>query len=148
MQDHFIWPCINKSSEIAHIIDQLEEKYASNIDSELTELKITVNLVRSTLVPFLSEPQNEVAFDVCVQGIKQTVDRTRKEVDALAAIIQTSEWEKQKIILYKLDFLLKQKLDQFSSLFPSEGETKGASMIMDPAAREFWKTSFGDKVGR
>lgn len=131
---------------MAQIIDGIEGKHASLVEGDLAELKITINLVRSTLVPFLTSPVNEVAFDVCVQGIKQTVDQMRKHMEQLDTFVTTPEWLNRKITLYKLDFLLKQKLDQFSSLFPQEGETKGANMILDPDAREFWKSTFGEKV--
>jgi len=146
MDDRFIWPCLNKANEIAQIIETVEDKHASMIEGDLAELKITINLVRSTLVPFLTSPVNDVAFDVCVQGVKHTVDQIRKLMDQLDAVVPTPEWLNRKIALYKLDFLLKQKLDQFSTLFPQDGPSKGANMILDPDAREFWKTSFGEKV--
>jgi hypothetical protein len=146
MDDRFIWPCLNKANEIAQIIETVEDKHASMIEGDLAELKITINLVRSTLVPFLTSPVNDVAFDVCVQGVKHTVDQIRKLMDQLDAVVPTPEWLNRKIALYKLDFLLKQKLDQFSTLFPQDGPSKGANMILDPDAREFWKTSFGEKM--
>jgi hypothetical protein len=148
MDDQFIFPCLNKASEIAQVIDIIlqEPSNTTAADSDLAELKITINLVRSTLVPFITAPVNDVAFDVCVQGIRQTVDQIHKLVDRLGTIIPTPEWKNRKIVLFKQDFLLKLKLDQFASLFPQEGQTKGAYLILDPEAREFWKISFGEKM--
>ena len=58
--------------------------------------------------------------------------------------------------LYQIDFLLKQKLDQFASLFNIE-ESKdpkakspklptGASFIVDPEGKEWWCKAFGENV--
>ena len=57
--------------------------------------------------------------------------------------------------LYQIDFLLKQKLDQFAALFNAEEPKEknknqkapnGAALIVDPEGRELWIKSFGESV--
>jgi hypothetical protein len=58
--------------------------------------------------------------------------------------------------LYQIDFMLKQKLDQFASLFNIEEskDTKaknsklptGTSFIVDPEGKEWWSKAFGEAV--
>jgi hypothetical protein len=60
-------------------------------------------------------------------------------------------WKTQKVKLYQLDFLLKQKLDQFGILFnldESKDKKKPLvyTVIEDKEAQEFWVKSFGEAV--
>jgi len=147
MQDNFIHPCLTSASEIAQIVENFEDKQANADDaSDFAELKVTVNLVRSTLVPFLTSPVNEVAFDICVQGIKISVELMKQQLADVDDQTSANSWYEKKIALYKEDFALKQKLDQFTYLFPQGAPSKGADMIVDEQGREFWLTAFGRRV--
>ena len=63
----------------------------------------------------------EPPFEICIKGIKDTINspilqRFRKEFSAFT-------WKTQKVKVYQQDFILRQKLDQFTALFNPE-ETK------------------------
>lgn len=48
----------------------------------------------------------------------------------------------RKAALYRLDFLLKQRLDQFTALF----KTDRSALIADPQGQSFWGKYFGEQV--
>jgi len=71
-------------------------------------------------------------------------------------------WKTQKVKAYQIDFILKQKLDQFTGLFnceevkdpnatskkksEKEKPSNGAMLIIDPEGREMWAKSFGEST--
>ncbi|KAL6063564.1 E3 ubiquitin-protein ligase rififylin isoform X15 [Balamuthia mandrillaris] len=147
MNENFIWPCLQTASEVAQILETLEQSLASEEDN-LVELRLTVLSVRSTLVPFLQAHVHEAAFDVCVQGIRDSVEEVRKLLEQVGGSLRKQseeDWFRTKIALFKLDFEITQKVAQFSTLFPQEGPPLGAEIIKDPKAKHFWKQAFGEK---
>lgn len=134
--------------------------------ADLQELSSTVNSVRSTLVPFVTSSKKsktvaEPAFEICIKGIKETLNELHNFFKDLEKEFSIYTWKTQKVKIYQLDFLLKQKLDQFTALFnPEESSTgtlrdskskskqnhHGANLISDPEGRELWIKSFGESV--
>jgi len=57
---------------------------------------------------------------------------------------RNNKWMNRKITLYRLDFRLKLKLDQFSILFPLK--ERKTELFDDPEARNFWNSTFGEKM--
>jgi len=139
MDDNFVFPTLNTSNEITHIIETYEEK-----DPELKEMKITLRKVKE-LTHFLYSPVSSVEFDICIQGIKNSVDEMRKLLNNVEEILHTECWTERKVRLYKQDIFLLRKLEQFFSLFPIDGERLGEKLIEDKAARQLWKNAFGNE---
>jgi len=93
------------------------------------------------------------AFDICIKGIKETLNDLFQYFKELEKDFSVYTWKTQKVKLYQIDFLLKQKLDQFTALFnPEEPKDKkkekqqGANLISDPEGRELWIKSFGEST--
>jgi hypothetical protein len=166
-----IWECMNIASRISKQIessDNLVPKTQSgNITpvADLQELSSTVNSVRTTLVPFVtsskkSKTVSEPSFEICIKGIKDTLNELHLFFKDLEKEFSVYTWKTQKVKIYQIDFVLKQKLDQFTALFnPEEVSTgtlrdtkkakekhHGANLIHDPEGREMWVKSFGEST--
>jgi len=160
-----LWDCMNIASRISKQIeasDALIPKHQQqssgiSVTADLQELITTVNSVRTTLVPFVTSSKKSKsvselpAFEVCLKGIKVTLNDLNNYFKDLEKEFSIYTWKTQKVKLYQLDFLLKQKLDQFSILFSLEepkDKKKAPSLVQtqieDKEAREFWIKAFGE----
>jgi hypothetical protein len=173
-----IWECMNIASRIAKQIegsDNLVPKSqngAATPVADLQELSTTINSVRTTLVPFVTSSKKskivtEPPFEICIKGIKETLNELHQFFKDLEKDFSVPTWKTQKVKIYQQDFVLRQKLDQFTALFnpedpkdAKEKDTKkkdtkqeskvsspnAASMISDVEGKEMWVKSFGDSV--
>jgi len=161
-----IWDCMNIASRTAKLIentDALVPKNQANTVTpvlDLQELTTTVNSVRSVLVPFVTSYKKskivaDTAFDIYIKGIKETLNELYQFFKDLEKEFSVYTWKTQKVKIYQIDFVLKQKLDQFTALFnpeetkdkkSKEGRLHGANLISDPEGREFWIKSFGEST--
>jgi len=143
-----VYSNLRLATEISQILSVIETKFGtSNADADLTELKVTIQSAKSLLLPYAKD-MNNLIFDICVQGIQRSLEEIKKLVHNFKDILKKEDKEhcmQRRIALYKEDFKLKQKLDQFISLFPKEGKTQGVDMLVDPEAKQFWKSAFGEK---
>jgi len=96
---------------------------------------------------FLSQHINEVSFDIFIQGIKDTVVKERDEL-LKKEVIEKKVREESKITLYRLDFLLRQRLDQFIAIFGDNSSYKNGKLdlISDTQGRLFWTKYIGEKM--
>lgn len=133
--DACIWDCMNVASRIGKQIEASanlvpkSHKDVINPVSDLQELVTTVNSVRTTLVPFVTSTKKIKAvadsnFDRCVHGIKETLEELFSFFKDLEKEFSVHTWKTQKVKIYQMDFLLKQKLDQFSALFNIDEKEK------------------------
>jgi len=172
-----IWECMNIASRIAKQIegsDNLVPKSQSGAATpvaDLQELSTTINSVRTTLVPFVTSSKKskivtEPPFEICIKGIKETLNELHQFFKDLEKDFSVPTWKTQKVKIYQQDFVLRQKLDQFTALFNPEDpkdvkekDTKkkekqeskvsspnAASMISDVEGKEMWVKSFGDST--
>jgi len=167
-----IWECMNIASRIAKQIEGSDNLVPKNQVGtatplqDLQELSSTVNSVRTTLVPFVTSSKKskivvDPAFDICIKGIKDTLSDLHQFFKDLEKEFSVYTWKTQKVKVYQMDFILKQKLDQFTVLFnPDEGKevkdkskskseakpTTGAALIADPDGKEMWTKSFGEST--
>jgi len=157
-----IWECMNIASRIAKQVENSDNLVPKNQTgtvtpvTDLQELTTTVNSVRTTLVPFVTSSKKskivaEPAFEICIKGIKDTLNELHVFFKDLEKDFSVYTWKTQKVKIYQIDFILKQKLDQFSALFNPEepkdkkkGGNNGASLIIDPDGKEMWIKSFGE----
>jgi len=126
--------------------------------ADLQELTTTVNSIRTTLVPFVTSSRRskvvgEAAFDICIKGIKDSLNELFNFFKDLEKEFSIYTWKTQKVKIYQHDFLLKQRLDQFTALFnpeePREEKKKKTPhtigpLISDTDGRAMWVQSFGD----
>eukprot|EP01090_Pellita_catalonica_P017876 TRINITY_DN553_c0_g1_i1.p1 TRINITY_DN553_c0_g1~~TRINITY_DN553_c0_g1_i1.p1 ORF type:complete len:407 (-),score=66.34 TRINITY_DN553_c0_g1_i1:52-1272(-) len=149
MGEEATWQCLKLGTEVAERLSVFEEKYSStHPEADLTELSNTVKMVRTLIVPYSTSAINDLAFDICIQGIKRNLTEICANLHNLSDLITSKDshlWKNRKIELYKKDFRLKQKLDQFKTLFPPEGKGIGVDVIVDPQGKQFWITAFGPK---
>ena len=75
---HLLWNCLNTATELCRLIESIE--YEDSPSTELAELKGSLHAVRSTLVPFLKESKNDPAFDVCINGLKESLEECQQLV--------------------------------------------------------------------
>jgi len=158
-----IWDCMNIASRIAKQIentDNLVPKNQSTVTpvADLQELTTTVNSVRTILVPFVTNSKKskivtDASFEICIKGSKETLNDLYQFFKDLEKEFSVYTWKTQKVKVYQMDFLLKQKLDQFTALFnPEETKDKkkekvhGANLISDLEGRELWIKSFGEST--
>jgi len=160
-----IWDCMNIASRIAKQIENSDSFVPKNQSSAVTpvadlqEVTGTVNSVRTILVPFVTSSKKskivtDPAFEICIKGIKDILNDLYQFFKDLEKEFSVYTWKTQKVKVFQMDFLLKQKLDQFTALFnPEESRDKkskdklqGANLISDPEGREFWIKSFGEST--
>jgi len=162
-----IWDCMNIASRIAKQIENTDALVPKNQSTSVTpvadlqELTTTVNSVRTILVPFVTSSKKskivaDPAFEICIKGIKETLNDLYQFFKDLEKEFSVYTWKTQKVKLYQIDFLLKQKLDQFTALFnPEENKEQnkktkekqhGANIISDPEGKELWIKSFGEST--
>jgi len=163
-----VWECMNIASRIAKQIESSDSLVPKNQTgaatpvNDLQELSTTINSVRTTLVPFVTSSKKskivaEPAFEINMKGIRDTLNDLHLFFKDLEKEFSVFTWKTQKVKIYQMDFLLKQKLDQFTGLFNVE-ETKdskkkekekssnGAVIITDPEGKEMWIKSFGEST--
>jgi len=180
-----IWECMNVASRISKQIEQSDAMVPKNQSGQVTpvldlaELTTTVNSVRTTLVPFVTSAKkskvvSENPFEINIKGIKDTLNELHSFFKDLEKEFSVYTWKTQKVKVYQIDFLLRQKLDQFTSLFNSLDEQNppnkesstslslnkekkksssekerlinGASLITDAEGKEMWIKSFGENT--
>lgn len=162
-----IWDCMNIASRISKQIDNTghlvpkSQSVAVDPVNDLQELTATVNLVRTTLVPFVTSAKKtkvvgDASFEICIKSVKDTLSHLFQFFKDLEREFSMYTWKTQKVKIYQMDFSLKQKLDQFAALFNpndvAEGKDKKskekspspASLISDVDGREMWIKSFGE----
>lgn len=162
------WDAMNVASRVGKQIEGMESivprsqlQRVSPV-ADLQELSNTVNSVRTTLVPFVTSNKKsakvvtERTFEICLVGIKETLLDLFSFFKDLEKEFSIYTWKTQKVKLYQMDFLLRQKLDQVGALFSDsdkkkgfglslkKGETIGAAILPDAEAREMWSRSFGE----
>jgi len=123
--------------------------------ADLQELITTVNSVRTTFVPFVTSRRrkdNDQFFEACVLGIKDTLNDLFNYFKDMDKEFSIYTWKTQKVKIYRLDFLLRQKLDNFIALFGEETKDSkvkkpfGPEMIQDNDGREMWMKCFGQQT--
>jgi len=168
------WESMNLASRVSKQIenaDSLVPRHQANSAhpaQDLQELVGTINYVRTALVPFVEiankSPTPEGAvnyFDICIRGLKDTLAEIFAFMKELEREFSVNTWKTTKVRLYKLDFLVKQKLDQFIALFsiPEFADTKRPAvegmpatrgppqldeLVVDPEGRSVWVYFFGE----
>jgi len=126
---------------------------------DLAELTQTINSVRTTLVPFVTSSKKvkivaETSFEICIKGIKESLESILKYFKDLETEFSIYTWKTQKVIVYRFDFLLRQRLDQFQTLFNVEEGAKPTktnkniinAQILDPEGKDMWLKSFGETL--
>lgn len=165
-----IWDCMNTASRISKQIENTDNLVPKNQQfpvtpvADLQELVTTINSVRTTLVPFVTSSKkskivSEPAFEICIRGIKDTLNDLFSYFKDLEKEFSVYTWKTQKVKVYQMDFVLKQKLDQFAALFNAEESAapaskdkkpgkanSGAALIVDPEGRDMWAKCFGEAV--
>lgn len=164
-----IWDCMNIASRIGKQIESSDnlipkhQQQSSGISpsADLQELVTTVNSVRTTLVPFVTSSKKsksvaeQPAFEICLKGIKTTLNDIFNFFKDLEKEFSIYTWKTQKVKLYQMDFLLKQKLDNFASIFnldeakdkkPKDRPNSIHNLISDADGRDLWIKSFGESV--
>ena len=121
---------------------------------DLAELRATLEFVQSTLQPEVAAGADAVAASdpaaaICIEGVRNTLDELTLFVqDYVLARRRTpltvTMWRDQRIYLYQLDFLLKQKIDQFAALFLQGRDA--AQLIEDYDGQQLWINAFGSRV--
>jgi len=160
-----IWDCMNIANRIIKQLEGMDSLVPKNQSGTVTptvdlqELNGTVTSVRTTLVPFVTNSKKtkvatESSFELCVKGLKDTLNELNLFFKDLEKEFSIYTWKTQKVKIYQIDFLLKQKLDQFVALFnPEEPKDKkekkdkpnsGAGLIIDSEGRDLWIKSFGE----
>eukprot|EP01104_Vermistella_antarctica_P002421 TRINITY_DN12663_c0_g1_i1.p1 TRINITY_DN12663_c0_g1~~TRINITY_DN12663_c0_g1_i1.p1 ORF type:complete len:397 (+),score=56.29 TRINITY_DN12663_c0_g1_i1:371-1561(+) len=148
-----IWLSQQLASTICSLIETTE--FEGNPNMDLAELKGTVHTVRSTLVSFLKKYVNDPAFDVCIQGIKESLERCEELLTELIRrncfdVSRSSDTATSslpigdKMNLYRLDFLINHQLMQLDVLFPKSSRASAQKLIDDVEGRLFWTRSFKD----
>jgi len=146
-----LWECMNVASRITKQIENMESLVPQNFKAtctpvaDLQELSTTLNSVRSTLVPFVTSSKkkptvSDGVFDICIKGMKDTLNDLFLFFKDLEKDFSVNTWKTAKIRVFRLDFLLKQKLDQFVFLFKG---TSPVSLITDADGAVMWEKSFG-----
>jgi hypothetical protein len=127
-----IWECMNVASRVAKQIEASESLVPKTVPpgsikplTDLQELITTINHVRTTLIPFVanskkSKAATEYGFSVCTVGIKETLSELHSLFKELEKDLSPEIWKLFRIKIYRVDFLLKMKLDQFTALFNTE----------------------------
>lgn len=138
MTNQSVWNALNTAKAIGNIIEETECDTIPNTD--LTELKQTVSGVRASLVGFVNIFLNELAFDICLQGVKESLEKIHVQLKKNANKLDL----KSKIDIYRLDFLLRLQLDQFDAMFTKSPDDP-EKIIHDGQGRVFWKNHFGAK---
>jgi len=160
-----IWECMNIASRVAkqvELSDNLVPKNQVGVVTPATDLQefaTTVNSVRTTLVPFVTSSKkskvvSEPPFEVCIKGIRDSLNDIHLFFKDLEKEFSVYTWKTQKVKIYRKDFELKQKLDQFTALFNPEDEKSdkkskhnpGAALIQDAEGKEMWIKSFGEST--
>jgi len=127
--------------------------------ADLQEFSTTINSVRTILVPFVTSSKkskivSDAAFEICIKGIKETLNDLYQFFKDLEKEFSVYTWKTQKVKIYQKDFLLKQKLDQFTALFnPEDNRTNnkkptsgGANLIADSEGKDMWTKAFGEST--
>jgi len=157
-QNDLLWESMNIASRIVKQIDVTNNLIPKNTNTnispsaDLQELLTTINSVRSTFVPFVTNAKKKQGgdqlFDVCVRGVKDTLNDLLNFFKDLEKDFSIYVWKTQKVKIYQMDFTLKLKLDQFSALFAEDPKEKkknsGAAVISDPDGKEMWTKLFGE----
>ena len=131
-----IWDCMNIASRIVKQIENSDSLVPKNLAGatgvlpvqDLQELLMTISSVKSIFVPFVTSSKKsktvaESPFETCVKGIKDSLNTLFQFFKDLEKEFSIYTWKTQKVKIYQMDFLIKQKLDQFAALFNAE-ETK------------------------
>jgi hypothetical protein len=169
-----LWDCMNLSSKLLKQIENSDslvpKHYAGTIspNQDLQEIYETVKDVRAAIVPFVTGVTSkrkkmimEPAFEICIKGIQESLQELHNFFLDLEKEFSIFTWKTQKVKIYQIDFLIKQKFDQFTALFNLEIEldkdrknarnkntnnNNGATsqLIQDLEAREFWIKHFGE----
>ncbi|PRP86863.1 RING zinc finger-containing protein [Planoprotostelium fungivorum] len=172
------WESMNLASRVSKQIenaDSLVPRHQANAAhpaQDLQELVGTINYVRTALVPFVESSASKAVapegavnyFDICIRGLKDTLNEIFTFMKDLEKEFSVNTWKTTKVKLYKLDFLVKQKLDQFIALFTqpemadsakraaidgmpsSRGPPQLEDLIADPEGRSVWIHFFGETV--
>eukprot|EP01119_Soliformovum_irregulare_P025028 TRINITY_DN913_c0_g1_i1.p1 TRINITY_DN913_c0_g1~~TRINITY_DN913_c0_g1_i1.p1 ORF type:complete len:432 (-),score=54.60 TRINITY_DN913_c0_g1_i1:108-1307(-) len=162
-----IWDCMNLASRIGRQTEKSDtlvpktQSVTITPTTDLQEFTQTINLVRILLVPFVTSSKKtktveDPSFEICIRGLKEILNEIFLFFKDLEKEFSIHTWKTQKARIYRMDFQLKQRLDQFGSLFNGEEEksktdngkkkeTKpaGADIIEDAEAREVWTKAFG-----
>lgn len=163
-----IWDSMNIASRVGKQIENMDSLVPKaqagtvTVVADLQELLSTINSVRTTLVPFVTSSKkskvvSDPSFDICIKGIKESLNELYAYFKDLEKEFSVYTWKTQKVKLYRLDFGLKQRLDQFTTLFnPDEvkdskrggkdQKPQGATIIADPEGRDMWIKSFGEST--
>jgi len=144
-----IWDCMNVASRIVKQIensDNLVPKNAIGADTitpmqDLQELLVTIQTVRSILMPFVTSSRKSKAvgnspFEICMKGIKESLNALFSFMKDLEKEFSIYTWKTQKVKIYQMDFLIKQKLDQFSALFNLEDSKDSAKKEKDESKKD------------
>lgn len=155
-----LWESMNIASRVAKQVEVTNNLVPKNTNTnisplaDLQELLTTINAVRTTFVPFVTNAKkkagSEQLFDLCVRGVKDTLAELYNYFKDLEKDFSIYVWKTQKVKIYQMDFVLKLKLDQFTALFTEDPKDKkknnGAAVISDPDGAALWARCFGESV--
>eukprot|EP01095_Lingulamoeba_sp_RSL-Kostka_P011084 TRINITY_DN4137_c0_g2_i1.p1 TRINITY_DN4137_c0_g2~~TRINITY_DN4137_c0_g2_i1.p1 ORF type:complete len:443 (-),score=84.61 TRINITY_DN4137_c0_g2_i1:136-1464(-) len=146
-----VWDSLTIISEIIPLIDSAT--YDGSPYLELEEIRETITKSKTTLVQHYQTEINDPAYNICLQGIKNILEKIKSYLENLNLnlslngknVLNENEIKYNKIYIFRNDLLLEYRLRQFIALFPSSNNRENISnIIKDRTCLAFWLTSFGE----
>jgi len=155
-----LWESMNIATRVGKAIESTNNLIPKNTNTnispvaDLQELLTTINSVRTTFVPFVTNAKKKQGsdqfFDLCVKGVRDTLSDLVNYFKDLEKDFSIYVWKTQKVKIYQMDFTLKLKLDQFSALFSEDPKEKkknsGSALFSDPDGAILWTKLFGENT--
>ena len=132
-------------SELARNMSELITIFNS---SDLNEVQQTFYLARSTLVNFFKSRPTESTFDFMMNNLKIEMEKCNKLMLEMKNLkMEFKIWsEVKQITLFKLDYNIKQHLEQIHFEFVINAGNDPLNSLSDPEAKQFWMENFGTNV--
>lgn len=136
-----VWECLKVVNLLATEIElQLQFNNRSQASNEIrNELLKTLTKVKDRLRARVVGSQNDIAFDLCISGIREVLDKILE---------QLNDFESHKIELLRNEIVLVYRVEQFYEIFcASQSHAEHIdNWLTDKAAHTLWKNSLNDSV--
>jgi len=135
-----VWRVLKIAADLSGALERLACK-------DLAELQQTIYAARSSVSSFVSQRAPDPSFDICMQSLRVSLEHCERLVSVLdPSTLSLLSKGGNLIEMTKLDFLIKQKVDQMDFLFVQRPLVAPAHKITDGNARSMWISAFGEKV--
>lgn len=133
------------SELIDNLMKKINELYRKITSDDMTDVKLTIEFTMYALRNF-TIPDRPEAYIVCARSLAETLERCDRIVSGYNST--SDEACKQLLLLElgKLDFLIKQKADQFIFLFGADANQPPVVKLTNDDVRKFWTISYGMNV--